>query len=179
MIMYSKSFRGIFKEEFERFIMYKQSLGYYKNIEDKKIYELITLNNYLDSYNLQEIKITKDMYDDYISNLSGLSQSTIHHHECTLRQFSKFLKNEGYKDIYISYDCKVKMPRDYIPYVFSNEEIYRIFDVIDNLEFKKKAETSIFYQTVFRLLYCTGLRLGEATNLKIEDVDLNNNLLYI
>ena len=29
-----------------------------------------------------------------------------------------YLKSQGYENIYIQYDCTVKMPRDYIPYVF-------------------------------------------------------------
>lgn len=30
-----KEFTGIFKEEFENFLRYKNALGYYKNIEGK------------------------------------------------------------------------------------------------------------------------------------------------
>ena len=36
-----------------------------------------------------------------------------------------------------------------------------------------------FYQTIFRLLYCTGMRIGEVLSLKPEDVDLANNVIAI
>lgn len=177
--MIKKTFTGIFKDELEKFISYKQSLGYYKNLENKRIYEFIALNEFLESYNLKEIKITKEMIDDYIEKYSYLSQSSLHYKECIIRQFSKFLKSQGYKDIYISYEAQVKMPRDFIPYVFSDDEINMIFRIVDHLNFTKNPESKLFYQTFFRLLYCTGLRIGEALNLMMDDVDLDNNIINI
>lgn len=177
--MIEKVFKGVFKNEFEKFILYKQSLGHYKDFESKRIYEFISLNEFLDSYNLNEIKITKEMVDDYIEKNSYLSQGSLHYKESLLRQFSKFLISQGYEDIYISYQAQVKMPRDYIPYVFSDEEITKIFQIIDQLKFKNNLKLTLFYQTLFRLLYCTGLRIGEALNLKIDDVDLENNIITI
>lgn len=177
--MIKKEFKGVFKKEFENFVTYKQSLGYYKNLDKKKIYEILSVNDFLDLYNLDEIKITEDMFKNYLEKTEGLSQSTRHHLECTFRQFSVFLKNQGYDDIYISNECIIKMPRDYIPYVFSDDEIKRIFKTVDNYKFYRNQQLVIFYQTIFRLLYCTGLRLGEALNLKVEDVDLENNIIHI
>lgn len=75
------------------------------------------------------------MFKKYLEQTEGLSQSTRHHLECTFRQFSVFLKNQGYDDIYISNECIIKMPCDYIPYVFSDDEIKRIFKTVDNYKF--------------------------------------------
>lgn len=177
--MKRRTFEGVFKNEFEKYITYKQSLGYYRNLESKKIYELVSLNNFLNSFNLSEIKITKEMVDIYLETNSSLSQGTQHSKECVLRQFCKFLKSQGYENIYISYEAQVKMPRDFIPYVFSDDEITRIFKAVDNMKFKNNEQSKCFYQTVFRLLYCTGLRVGEVSNLKVDDVDLENNIVYV
>ena len=35
------------------------------------------------------------------------------------------------------------------------------------------------YQTLIRLLYCTGLRLGEALELKISDIDFTDNIIIV
>ncbi len=176
----NKEFTGIFKEEFERFIEFKKAQGVYKNIDEKLLYDYLHINRFLDSYDLNEIIITKEMFDAYMNEeVAHLSQSTRHHHECNFRQFSKFLKNQGYENIYIQYDTVVRMPRDYIPYVFSKEEMARIFSVIDGLNGTSNKNSAIFYQTFIRLLYATGLRLGEALDLKIEDVDLENNILTV
>lgn len=172
-------FTGIFREEFEKYINYKQSQGYYKSLYKKNIYAILNYNRYLDSLNLKEIKITEEMVTGFMESLIGKSQSTLFKYECMVRQFSKFLKNQGYDNIYVIEEHQVKNPRDYIPHVFSNSEIIRIFKVIDELEFKRHKELKLFYQTFFRLLYTTGLRLGEALSLKIDDVDLANNIIII
>lgn len=172
-----KSFSGIFKEEFENFIQFKKSLGQYRNVEEKKIYEFIELNKFLNTYELDSICITEKMVDEYINSNNNLSVSTKHIKECNLRQFSKFLISQGYNNVYVKNDSQVKMPRDFIPYVFSNNEIAQIFSKLDNVDVKESVRE--FYKTLFRLLYCTGLRIGEALRLKIEDVDLINNVITV
>lgn len=176
----SKEFTGIFKEEFENFLEYKKALGQYKNIEGKLLYDYLALNRFLDTYELKEIILTEEMTSTYLELGEQLSQSTRHHHECNIRQFAKFLKMQGYENIYVQYDCAVKMPRDYIPYVFSVEEIKKIFLILDSRNsIHDRYDSQLFYQTLIRLLYCTGLRLGEALNLKIDDVDLANSIITI
>ena len=172
-------FVGIFKNEFENFIKYKQSQGYYASLYKKNIYQLLHFNRYLDSLNLNEITFTEIMFSNYMDSLIGKSQSTLFKYECMVRQFTKFLKNQGYENIYIQNEHNIKNPRDYIPHVFSDSEVTKIFKVIDNLEFVRRKDLKLFYQTFFRLLYSTGLRLGEALNLKIEDVDLENNIIVV
>ena len=157
-----KEFTGIFKEEFENFLRYKNALGYYKKIDGNLLYDYLALNRFLDSYKLEEVALTEEMTFAYVKTAEHLSQSTRHHRECNIRQFAKFLKSQGYENIYIQYDCTVKMPRDYIPYVFSNAEMKRIFSVIDSRESAyDRYDSRLFYQTLIRLLYCTGLRLGD------------------
>lgn len=39
-----KEFTGIFKEEFENFLRYKNALGYYKKIEGNLLYDYLALN---------------------------------------------------------------------------------------------------------------------------------------
>ena len=178
--MSNKEFFGIFKEEFEKYLEYKRAQGYYKKNDGKYIYLLMYINKYLDSYKLNEIQITKEMIENFLIYNKDITQSTKHGYECALRQFSKFLLLRGYKNIYVQYECIVKNPRDYIPYVFSSEEIERIFTVIDNQKFKiHNLESNVLYKTLFRILYCTGIRLGELLDLKIDDVDLNNNIITV
>lgn len=172
-----KEFTGIFKEEFENFLRYKNALGYYKKIEGNLLYDYLALNRFLDSYKLEEIALTEEMTFAYVKTAEHLSQSTRHHRECNIRQFAKFLKSQGYENIYIQYDCTVKMPRDYIPYVFSNAEMKRIFSVIDSRESAyDRYDSRLFYQTLIRLLYCTGLRLGRHWNLKSVTLTLQITL---
>lgn len=175
-----KEFTGIFKEEFENFLRYKKALGHYKKIESNLLYDYLALNRFLDSYNLEEIALTEEMTSAYVKTAEHLSQSTRHHRECNIRQFAKFLKSQGYENIYVQYNCAVKMPRDYIPYVFSDGEMKRIFGGLDSRNSIHDCyDSQLFYQTLIRLLYGTGLRLGEALELKIDDIDFTGNIITV
>lgn len=178
--MLDKGFSGVFKEEFENYLEFKHAQGFYLKDEDKYIYLLLQINRFLNTFDLDEIKITKEMAENTVDLYKDIGPATRHIYECAFRQFSKFLKLRGYKEIYIQYNSIEKAPRDYIPYVFSNEEIRKIFNVIDNWKFKiKDHQLNILYKTIFRVLYCTGIRLGELVNLKINDVDLINNVITV
>ena len=49
-----------------------------------------------------------------------------------------------------------------LPKILSDEELNVFFNACENYE----------YKTIFMLIYGSGLRISEATNLRIEDVDM-------
>jgi site-specific recombinase XerD len=53
--------------------------------------------------------------------------------------------------------------------------------VLDVCEVEKliNVATNIKYKTLFSIIYSAGLRIGEAVNLTIKDIDLHRNLLFI
>ncbi|AGS24564.1 tyrosine-type recombinase/integrase [Rhizobium etli] len=65
----------------------------------------------------------------------------------------------------------------FFPYIFSREEVLRI------LATASAHEGHFIWASMLRrlvlVLYCTGIRLGEATRLKMEDVDLDRGTLLI
>ena len=69
-------YTGAFKEIFEGYIAYKISLGF--NLEYREQRQLLKLNRHLNRYTTDNVKITKQMVDDYIMTAQGLSSSTIH-----------------------------------------------------------------------------------------------------
>lgn len=56
-----------------------------------------------------------------------------------------------------------------LPEVLSQEEIMRIFEAIDNIK----------HRTMLMLIYASGLRRSELLNLRIGDVDMNRNIVFI
>ncbi len=64
------------------------------------------------------------------------------------------------------------------PYILSKEEILQLWDIVDNIH-PTWRNTHIFYPVFFRLLYATGMRVGEAIFLRINDVDFDNNTILI
>lgn len=69
----------------------------------------------------------------------------------------------------------------FIPYIFSHEQINNLFRTCDTMctPLKIMRYKLFAIPALLRLLYGTGLRVGEAIALKISDIDLKNGLILI
>lgn len=56
-----------------------------------------------------------------------------------------------------------------LPKILSDEELNVFFNACENYE----------YKTIFMLIYGSGLRISEVTNLRIEDVDSKEMRLFV
>ena len=65
------------------------------------------------------------------------------------------------------------------PYVFSDEEIRRLFHVIDTQPLSEMSNRALVDPVLFRVFYATGMRLSEALNLQLRDVDLTRATLEV
>lgn len=175
-------FEGPYKELMEEYINYKKSLGF--KYTNDFTFTLNKINSFLALKFEDKIMITEQMANEFFESYldsDNLHSKTIHVYRCAFRQFCLYLKNKGYQDIYVLPPKHNEVKYSLIPYIFSKDEIIRLFSVIDSLpEFNKYGNVQrLFYQTLFRVLYGTGIRFGEALSLKIQDVDLDKNLLII
>lgn len=68
-----------------------------------------------------------------------------------------------------------------VPHILSEDELKNFYQVVDSYlpDKEKWHRFSMEYQVIFRLYYCCGLRLAEACNLKISDIDFDNGILKI
>ena len=87
---------------------------------------------------------------------------------------------DGY-DSYVYPDRLIQCPKDFIPYIFTKEEIHRIFMFSDQIGPNKNKfiNTPFIYPAVFRLLYACGTRVGETLSLKTGDVDLEEGIITL
>jgi integrase len=82
-----------------------------------------------------------------------------------------------------AYDPIVPKTADgYMPYIFSDGELGRIFDAADSLVLTKGQPNPYMgteFPMVLRLLYGCGLRIGETLALRMKDVDLKGGILTL
>jgi integrase len=72
------------------------------------------------------------------------------------------------------------MPRvpKYMPYIYSNNELKRIFEQTDRCNYCYEVPYRHWIMPIFfRLLYCSGMRATEARLLKVDDVNLVNGVI--
>ncbi len=55
--------------------------------------------------------------------------------------------------------------------MLSDEEIGRLFDAIDTQPLSEMSNRALVDPVLFRFLYATGLRISEALNLELRDLD--------
>ena len=105
---------------------------------------------------------TKELRDyllKYLKEERGLSARSINYYNSIIR----FIY-----DVVLDYPINHKQLPMYkkkrkLPKILSEEELNVFFDACENYE----------YKTIFMLIYGSGLRISEETNLRIEDVDLH------
>jgi len=100
-----------------------------------------------------------------------LKASTIRREEIILRELAEHARQFGWPAWAPPTLTRLKTRHRPPPYVFSDEEICRLFHAIDTQPLSEMSNRALVDPVLFRVLYATGLRLSEALNLQLRDVD--------
>lgn len=159
------------------FIKMRRNLGYKSQTME---FSLRAFDAFSCSEGLTEVTISREMAQKWCKRRKGEANDTWSHRTNFLRQFAIYLSNMGY-EVYIPNKPPSKHDKTFIPYIYSTEEIKRIFEAADHLRlYDRHANTSLMsVPFLIRMLYATGIRIGEAVHLNLEDVNLKKNYLII
>lgn len=168
-------FVGEFRELLEAFVEQKRNLGYkYDSARESLLrFSIFTLQ-----YSLENKILSKRLVLDWTSKRKNESTNNWVQRSSDLRQFALYLQNLGY-DAFIPPKSHKARRHEYIPYIFTHEEIERFLEVVDSIAPHPRSNKHQSYPLLFRLLYCCGLRISEALHLKISDVDFDKGVLFI
>lgn len=140
---------------------------------------LLLLDQYLVLSGFQGKELTEDILSAWSKTLSGKSK-TVKEKLVVVRGFGKYLNTLGHQSFLPTLP---KVKSDYIPYIFSDEEIVRIFHYADNLTPQNPRSCSSFVQLkipmALRILYSCGTRLQETMSLQRKDIDFKNRTLFL
>jgi integrase/recombinase XerD len=170
-----KAFVGEFKEMLEGFIQQKRNLGYKYDTTREHLHRF---SEYTLNYKISNKSLNKELVLGWTARKKNETVKTWSHRASDLRQFALYLQRRGH-DVYIPQKCHNARRCDYIPYIFTHEEIDRFIQAVDTIAPHPKSNKHESCPLLFRLLYCCGLRVSEACHLKISDVDFDNGLLFI
>lgn len=165
---------GIYAPYIEQLVALKKQLGFkYKNEE----YFLSLFDKVTVSRGEVKVGITKDLAEQWCMADMNESDGYRHKKAVCINQLSSFLSKQGITS-YI-----MQIPRyqyNFCPHIFTMEEIETIFNACDHLTLQSGLKSVIIsIPAIIRLLYATGLRIGEALALKNEDVNLNECYLLV
>jgi len=123
--------------------------------------------------------LTREIIQQYQASISNLNPGTIYSYFCVVRQFCRYLSQFEplcYVPEPMPITAKSKSLR--IPYIYTKTEIKNLLKKARKLS-PLKSLRSYTYYTLFGILYTTGLRIGEALTLNIEDFHKDARLLHI
>jgi len=171
------TFSSVLSPLIERFIEEKRSLKYQYNTESKM---LARFDKYLVSEQYDLSGLTSEIIEKYTAKTTY--ESTRNHiaRHLIIQQFSKYLCRLGV-DAYVSpFICKGNKFENFVPYIFSDREISAILCKADHYPYVSKCpHRHLVIPMLLRMLYGCGLRLSEALNLMIGDVDLQNGVICV
>ncbi len=130
--------------------------------------------------NLVEQKLPKELVLLWTEKRPNETASTRNVRISIMRVFAKYMVRLGY-EAYIFPPSAVKIDRySYVPYIFSAEELKNIFTICDSYPVSTASSNRhLIVSLLFRMLYGCGLRISEAINLKLKEIDLKQGTLFI
>ncbi|MCM3602203.1 tyrosine-type recombinase/integrase [Robertmurraya korlensis] len=170
-------FQSILGPLIDGYIEEKRSVGYkYKKGSSLlKQFDTLAANE-----NLIDIKLSKELVFLWTEKRPNETVSTRNGRISIIRGLAKYMVRLGYQ-AYIFPAATISIDRySYVPYIFSEIELKNIFTTCDIYPFSDVSPNRhLTLPFLFRMLYGCGLRISEALNLKLKDVDLGNGTLFI
>jgi integrase len=171
-------FTSILKDELSDFQALRDaSKG--RSTRDHDRHLLRSFDEYLCAISCSSKNLTEEQVSGWVCTLSGHTRTTAGK-VAVIRLFLKQLSSYGIR----SYIPPVpKAHDDYVPYIFSETEMNRIFHFSDSLEKSSKVQKNTLLHMeqpmILRLMYGCGLRIGETLSLRMQDVDLDTGVLVL
>jgi integrase len=169
-------YKGPFKDHIQNHVELRQAIGYKFDTEaaNLKRFDRFTLEKYPEAPVLtKEIVLDWCKKRDYETRANQLARTSV------IRQLGKYL-NSIEINAYIIPKGYYPKETQYIPYIYSIEELRRFFAETDKCRYCCECPYRHLTMPVFfRMIYTCGLRVSEARLLKVSDVDLDNGIITI
>ena len=168
---------GAYAQLFTDFVDFKRSVGY--GYPRQTVEQLRQFSRFLSNYPETEKVLEKEKVDAYCAPKDGESVSTRNNRAVLARQFAKYLLTRGI-DCYLPPENHERSDNNFVPYIFTEDEMQRIIACADCQPYLPHASTSqAVYPMLIRMLWCCGLRIGEAISLTVGDVNLDDGVLTV
>ena len=159
------------------FVESKRRSGFKYNGEVK---ELQRFDRFLTANSQSPNNMSDDVIYGWLSKREDESDKTFSTRNSIYRQLYGYLASENNSPILpVPPEAREKIHGSgFTPYIFTHEEIKRLFSAVDNETGRDKVFTRCT-PLLFRTLYGTGLRINEALSLRVGDVLLDKGFLVI
>lgn len=161
------------------YIAEKRAIGGKGNTEAKRLREFSKAPY---ASNLHD-ELTEEAVTMWMAKRPGDTPAGMRQRYAIIRGLAKYMCRQGYKAFVPDQSCVRRLPRHgYVPHIFSYEEIVRFMVASETygtspLCYHKWARYII--PLIFKMLYCTGMRVGEVVALEMNDIDFAMGIITV
>ena len=156
----------------ERLFDYRCSLGYSGATHRAT---LLNLDRFCAANYPEADKLTEQMVLSWLSVDNG----DVHERSLAIRLLGKYMCAVG-NEAYVLPEKYVSVKHDFAPYIFTDDELRRLFSAIDQIiPTSTEPFAHVIAPVLFRLIYTCGLRPNEGRELRCENVHLETGEVLI
>jgi len=170
------NFVGPFSDLIMRFIELKISQGYKYACQGHILSKFSHLSF---NHQIENCILSKELVQDWRDKNSQVKSNTLAQALFPVRDFALYLIDLGY-EAHVPIIPRIPIS-SFVPHIFTQDELSRFFQCSDNIQQRNHYNSTmpIVFPVLFRMLFGCGLRISEALNLKIGEVDLEEGILTI
>ncbi len=157
--------------QYLNYLQFERKLS--KNTISSYYYNLLIFKNYLDKVKKTSITCTAKILEEFLKTLEEKNATTKTHYLTVLKSYYQFLIEEGIlKENPCDFILRPKIPKK-LPKYLSISEV----DTLLNIELRSSYDYR--NKAMLELLYATGMRISELINLKIQDIDFQEDFVHV
>jgi integrase/recombinase XerD len=158
--------------EYLSFLQVEKGLA--KNSVESYERDLAKLRVWAEKNNFEIVNLTRQDLREWLIDLAGakLSENSKRRLISALRGFYKFLQFDGHIKKNPAEDLIAPTKGSYLPNFLNQTDIENLLAVPDS-----STEIGLRDKAILELMYACGLRVSEAVDLKMSDVDIDTGIL--
>ena len=172
----SNLFRSPMAAELQSFLQFKRSLGYGYQRPEFSLREF-------DRFVIEYARKNRDWRLDqaalaWLASKPGRKPVSVSGDAAVLRQFYRYLHRSS-KPGTVAEPIWPQLPTEssFVPYLLSERDILNLLALCADL--KRPVFRAALYRALILVMYCTGIRFGEALRLRMQDVDTRAAVLFV
>ncbi len=161
------------EKHIEEYLIYLRTVRTYsENTITSYRNDLLSFSSYLKEKHINYLQLEKENIWEYLKYLTEikLNDRTIARHLTALRSFYTYLQEDNIIERNIFQMIQNPKQKKTLPNSLNNEEIEKLFQ-FDNL----KTPWDKQIRLIFELLYATGMRVSELSNITLKEIDFNES----
>jgi integrase/recombinase XerD len=171
----NKSFHGPVAGELHRFLQFKRSLGFgYKRAE----FALREFDRFLSDYAAKNRRWQLERATiAWLASKPARKPVSVSGDAAILRQFFAYLRRLPNRRVVEPLWPQLPTESRFVPNFLSKQDILKLLTLCADLD--RPTFRSHLYRALLLILYCTGIRFGEALRLRMRDVDTRSGVLFV